>query len=232
MSKLQNESFLIKTLDLLRDDIEHGHRGEFFHKFYDLKEQYYTNVSDEVKRLYKSVLKAAIKKYKTDRSMNNILSSVISLSHNLIPTNVFDQEMDELFQICVDLDDSRTKANALTAIGEYNPESQLFKDHFDSQSNRVAADALMVSAKRSLDNAVLAKIEQFLKSSNPYFVSSGVYVVAMLSEHFKKGSQIEEIKSLSAFYPIIHKFSTHPHEMVRKRALQSIPMIDPQRNAA
>lgn len=165
----------------MRDDIENCHRGEFFHKFYDLKTQKYPKVSTEVVRLYKNVLRAAVKKFKNDRSMNNVLSAAVSLSHNLIPTDCYDTEMDDILTICLNIDDSRTKANVLKVIGEYNPESPLFKDYFDSQSNRVASDAIAVEAKKNLTADVLDRIESFLKSSNPYFVSSGIYLVAILT---------------------------------------------------
>lgn len=226
MSKLKNETFLVKILDLMRDDIENAHRGEFFHKFYDLKEQRYDKVSSEVVRLYKNILRSAVKKFKNDKSMNNILSAAVSLSHNLIPSDSYDTEMDDIFTICLNVEDSRTKANVLKVIGQYNPESPLFKDHFNSQSNRVASDAIAIEAKKSLGPEVLDKIESFLKSSNPYFVSSGIYLVAILTEHFSGKGFSEERKKLARFYPTVAKFSTHPHEMVRKRALQSLPSVE------
>ncbi|MEK6772627.1 MAG: hypothetical protein AABY64_01695 [Bdellovibrionota bacterium] len=232
MSKLQNETYLIKILDLMRDDIENSQRGEFFHKFYDLKEQSYTTVSPEVIRLYKNILRTSVKKFKADKSMNNILSATISLSHNLIPTNLYDIEIDEIFNICLNLDDSRTKANVLTALGEYNPESPLFKDYFDSQSNRVAADALAVEAKKTLSDEILDRIDLFLASTNPYFVASGIYLIARLTEYFSEKNNTEEQKKLARFFPIISKFSTHPHEMIRKRALKSMPAVEILRKSA
>ncbi len=233
MSKLQNETFLVKILDLMRDDIENAHRGEFFHKFYDLREQRYTKVSSEVIRLYKNILRSAVKKFKNDRSMNNILSAAVSLSHNLIPTEAYDTEMDDIFTICLNVDDSRTKANVLKVFGEYNPESPLFKDYFDSQSNRVAADAIVVEAKKGLTPEIIDRIETFLKSSNPYFVSSGIYLVATLAEYFVDHSKhSEEQKQLARFFPTVSKFSNHPHEMVRKRALQSLTKVEVLKKAA
>ena len=232
MSKLQNETYLIKILDLMRDDVENGQRGEFFHKFYDLKEQNYTQISPEVIRLYKSILRTAVKKFKADRSMNNVLSAVISLCHNLIPTSSYDIEMDEIFNVCLELDDARTKANIITALGEYNPESPLFKDYFDSQSNRIAAEAMTIEAKKTLSPEIITRIDLFLKSSNPYFVASGIYMVAMLAEHFKNSKSFEEQKKLAQFYPLISKYSSHPHEMIRKRALKSMSSVDVLRTAA
>lgn len=226
MSKLKNETFLVKILDLMRDDIENSHRGEFFHKFYDLKEQRYPKVSSEVIRLYKNILRTAVKKFKNDKSMNNVLSAAVSLSHNLIPTESYDTEMDDIFTLCLNAEDSRTKANVLKVIAEYNPESPLFKDHFNSQSNRVASDAIAIEAKKSLSPDILEKIESFLKSSNPYFVSSGIYLVAILADHFSGKSYKEERKKLARFYPTISKYSNHPHEMVRKRAQQSMTSVE------
>lgn len=232
MSKLQNETYLIKILDLMRDDVENGHRGEFFHKFYDLKEQTYTHVSAEVVRLYKSILRTAVKKFKSDKSMNNVLSAAISLCHNLIPTINYDMEIDEIFTVCLELDDARTKANIITALGEYNPESPLFKDYFDSQSNRIAAEAMTIEAKKVLSPEIIDRIDLFLKSSNPYFVASGIYMVAMLADHFHETKNATEQKKLARFYPLISKYTGHPHEMIRKRAQKSIGAVETLKSAA
>lgn len=232
MSKLQNETYLVKILDLIREDIEHNQRGEFFQKFYDLKNQNYPKVSAETVRVFKGILKAAIRKFQTDPSMNNVLSSIISLTPNIIPVESFDKELDGVLQQCLNLTDARTKANALNALAEYNPESDVFKKHFNSNSNRIAADALIIEGKKQITPEIEKHIEQFLNSFNPYFMASGIYIVAILAEHYKKTDPTVIDKSLKKFFQKIEVYSQHPHEMVRKRALQSLPALRPTKKDA
>lgn len=69
------------------------------------------------------------------------------------------------------------------------------------------------------------KIEEFLLSSNPFFISSGMYIVGQLIQFYQNASKSEMIK----LEPLIAKtksYCKHPHEMVRKRALKTTDTIN------
>ncbi|MBL7556034.1 MAG: hypothetical protein JNM24_09450 [Bdellovibrionaceae bacterium] len=136
---------------------------------------------------------------------------------------------------CVDLPDTRIKANALTAISEFDPYSELFKEHINSKFNRIAAEALIAEGKKSLNVAIFDKLKEFFNSSNPFFVASGIYVVGQLLEYYRNSPRNSENMFQSDFDFFVKKitvFSNHPHEMIRKRAIYTKKMIEGDKRSA
>jgi len=232
MSKAKNEKYISKFLLQMTEDINNGNKSEFLNKFYDLKEVYFNEITPTILKMYKDILKISIESFITDSSKNTMLSAVISLSNNLVPSDEFDVELYDLFQICLEQNDSRTKANTIIALGEYDPQSPLFKAHFDSKSNRVAADAMLVDGKNRYTEDIHKRIEHFLFSPNPFFVSSGVFLVSELATYYYSNKMYDDFNGISQFFERIQKYAEHPHEMVRKRALQAIQGFQSLRRSA
>lgn len=229
---MNHEQLVLQYLKEMPALVNLTQRDEFFNKFYELKEIYLEKVSTDLISSYKVLLGHSIDEFLSDQNKNIFVSAIISLSHNLVPPEDFDVELYDLFQACLELADSRTRANTLIALGEYDPQSPLFKDHVDSKSNRVAADALFVEAKKFYSDFVHQKIEQFLHSQNPFFVASAVYLVSQLAVHFYHTGGHDQWLRLSEYFDRIEKYTRHPHEMVRKRALQSLETIYSLRSAS
>jgi hypothetical protein len=232
MSKTKNEKFITQFLTGMTQDLQMDRQSDFFNKFYELKEVHYDEITPEILKAYKQTLKACITGFLQDKKKNTHLSAMISLSNNLIPADEFDVEMYDLFQVCLEQQDSRTKANTLIALGEYDPQSPLFKEHFDSKSNRVASDALLVEGKKGYSPLVDQKIELFLFSSNPFFVASAVYLVYQLTTYYFAQKKQQDLNWISQYHPRIEKYTAHPHEMVRKRSLQAIQDLQKLRSAS
>lgn len=226
-----NHLLLIGLLDIMERAVSEKNREVFFNKFYQLRNIKTESVSDPLVIAYKRLLDKAIIQFKQDETFNTIVSSIISLSYGLIPTDRLDDDLLKILTECLDLKDNRIKANALTAISEFDPNSELFKEHINSRFNRIAAEALVAEGKKGLSLKIFEKLKEFFNSSNPFFVASGVYAVGQLlefyNESFVKTDNIFK-SDFDYFIKKINTFCIHPHEMVRKRALMTKSLIDNQ----
>lgn len=220
-----NQILVISLLDLLKSSMEEKNREVFFNKYYQLRNLSIDKSSPKIIISYKNVLKKGIVLFNQDRDYNSVLSAVISLSYYLVPVEHFDAELYAILDQCYNLPDARVKANTITALGEFDPHSELFKENINSKFNRIASEAIIVEAKKDLSNSLVMKIEEFLLSSNPFFISSGMYIIGQLIQFYQNASKSEMIK----LEPLIAKtksYCKHPHEMVRKRALKTTDTID------
>lgn len=226
-----NQLLLLGLMDVMETAIAENNRDVFFNKFYQIRNMKAELISDKLVTAYKKLLVKAMAKFRKDNSLNTIVSSIISLSYGLVPTDKLDSELLRILTDCLDLADTRIKANALTAICEFDPQSELFKEHINSKFNRIAAEALIAEGKKGLNARIFDKLRDFFNSSNPFFVASGIYVVGQLLEHydetFARSENIFRI-DFEFFIQKINVFSGHPHEMVRKRALQTKALIEAQ----
>lgn len=219
---IDNELLVIGLLESMNLNLDLSDKSKFFHKYHVLRGIVPFKYSNKVLERFKVLLKALSLKFKSDKNYNIHVASVISLSYTLIPSEIFDQEMYEMLMSCMDLSDNRIKANALTAISEFDPESDLFKEHLNSKFNRIAAEALIQEGKKDLSVKVFARIQQFFSSPNPFFVASGIYVVDQLLRFWYSESRQEENFFKDDFHQLVisvDKLTSHPHEMIRKRAL-------------
>lgn len=224
-----NQLLLLGLLDIMGQAVAQNNREVFFNKFYQLKNLKPDSSSEELIKCYKSLLLTSIEEFKKDSSLNTMASSIVSLSYGLVPADKFDTELLKILTDCLELTDTRIKANALTAIGEFDPQSELFKEHINSKFNRIAADALIAEGKKNLDAKIFEKIKEFFGSSNPFFVASGIYVVGQLIEFyhdsFRRSENIFQ-NDFDFFMKKISVFANHPHEMVRKRALYTKKLVE------
>lgn len=216
-------------LDAMETSVNENDRDVFFNKFYQIRNLKADRVSNKLVAAYKSLLEKSVIKFKKDNSYNTIVSSIISLSYGLIPTDKLDTELLKVLTDCLELADTRIKANALTAICEFDPFSELFKEHINSKFNRIAAEALIAEGKKGLNVGIFEKLKAFVNSSNPFFVASGVYVVGQLVEYYHESFKRSENMFDTDFDFFVKKidiFANHPHEMVRKRALTTKKLIE------
>lgn len=220
-----NDILVVSLIDLLATSIEEKNREVFFNKYYQLRNLNIDKTTPKIIQSYKNLLKKGIVLFSFDRNYNSVLSAIISLSYYLVPVEQFDDELYAILNECYNLPDARVKANTITALGEFDPTSELFKENINSKFNRIASEAIIVEAKKNLSSKLIAKIEEFLTSSNPFFIASGIYVVGQLIQFYQAASKVELLK----LDPLIAKtksYCKHPHEMVRKRALKTLETIE------
>lgn len=230
-----NRLLLIGLLEVMENAVVENNRDVFFNKFYQVRNMRAESASPDVVVAFKRLLLKSIAEFNKNNTFNTIVSSIISLSYGLIPTDKLDSELLKIMNDCVELPDTRIKANALTAISEFDPYSELFKEHINSKFNRIAAEAIIAEGKKSLNVAIFDKLKEFFNSSNPFFVASGIYVVGQLLEHYRESLQRSENMFQADFDFFIKKitvFSNHPHEMIRKRALYTKKMIEGDKRSA
>jgi len=231
----ENRLLLLGLLEVMENAVVENNRDVFFNKFYQVKNMRPDVVTPEVVGAFKQLLLKAIAEFGKNNSFNTIVSSIISLSYGLIPTDKLDTELLKILNDCVELPDNRIKANALTAVCEFDPNSELFKEHMNSKFNRVAAEAVIAEGKKSLNAKIFEKLKEFVGSSNPFFVASGIYAVGQLMDHYRDSlSRSESIfqSDFDFFVKKITVFSNHPHEMVRKRAMQTKKLIEGEKRSA
>lgn len=219
---------LLGLIEVMEQAVSENNREVFFNRFYQIRNIKTENVSDTLIAGYKSLLMKAIVEFKKDNSFNTIVSSTISLSYGLIPTDKLDSDLLKILTDCLELADTRIKANALTAIGEFDPYSELFKEHMDSKFNRIAAEAIIAEGKKGLHPRIFEKLKAFFMSSNPFFVASGIYSIGQLVEYYHESFARSENmfqEDFDFFQKKINLYAGHPHEMVRKRAMQTKKLI-------
>lgn len=220
-----NDILVVSLVDLLASSIEEKNREVFFNKYYQLRNLSIDKTTPKIIQSYKNLLRKGISLFNFDRNYNSELSAIISLSYYLVPVEYFDNELYSILNECYHLPDARVKANTITALGEFDPESELFKENINSRFNRIASEAIIVEAKKNLSSKLILKIEEFLSSSNPFFIASGMYIVGQLIQFYQSASKSELMK----LEPLIAKtksYCKHPHEMVRKRAIKTVDTIN------
>ncbi len=230
-----NRLLLIGLLEVMENAVAENNRDVFFNKFYQVRNMRAESASPEIVAAFKRLLLKSIAEFNKNNTFNTIVSSIISLSYGLIPTDKLDSDLLKVMNDCVDLPDTRIKANALTAISEFDPYSELFKEHINSKFNRIAAEALIAEGKKSLNVAIFDKLKEFFNSSNPFFVASGIYVVGQLLEYYRNSPRNSANMFQSDFDFFVKKitvFSNHPHEMIRKRAIYTKKMIEGDKRSA
>lgn len=230
-----NRLLLLGLLEVMENAVVENNRDVFFNKFYQIRNMRADSATPELVGAFKRLLLKAIAEFGKNNSFNTIVSSIISLSYGLIPTDKLDTDLLKILNDCVELPDTRIKANALTAVCEFDPYSELFKEHINSKFNRIAAEAIIAEGKKGLNAKIFDKLKEFFGSSNPFFVASGIYAVGQLMDYYRDSFSRSDNMFQSDFDFFVKKitvFSNHPHEMVRKRALQTKKLIESEKKSA
>lgn len=220
-----NDILVVSLIDLLATSIDEKNKEVFFNKYYQLRNLSIDKTTPKIIQSYKNLFKKGINLFNIDRNYNTVLSAIISLSYYLVPVDQFDDELYAILNECYHLPDARVKANTITALGEFDPHSELFKENINSKFNRIASEAIIVEAKKNLSVKLIQKIQDFLASSNPFFIASGLYIVGQLIQFYQAASKSELLK-LDPLIQTSRSYSKHPHEMVRKRALKTLETIE------
>lgn len=149
-----------------------------------------------------------------------ILASVTHLASVLLKSGAFDERIRQIMEKNLEHIDQRVRANTIVALDELSPETYSFREMFSLPFNRAAADALLVEGRREYTPEVHSFLKNFLKSEDPFFMASALYVLGALFEHhrqvdsvyFKANSLIQDIPEL------IEEYLNHADPMVARRA--------------
>jgi len=207
-------------LEHLKMSIVQNEKEYFFKVFNELKE---FKVEEHVEGLtlaYTNLLRWTYSEYKKQDSLKTYLSALSSLAYNLIPASSFNQELYQIFELILQSEDPRTQANALATLSEFDPNSMRYKGYIEARSNRLAANALLVEAKKNFNTQIYETILGFLKSDNPYFVASGLYVAEQVFLHYKQNNVVF-FKSYPLFSKLEDqclKYMDHENQMIHARA--------------
>lgn len=134
------------------------------------------------------------------------LASFTSLAGYLLRSGAFNESIRQIMERNLQHRDQRVRGNTVLSLDELSPETYSFKEMFALPFNRAAADALIAEGRRDYTPEVHGFLKDFLKSSDPFFVASGLYVIAYLydfhrqrdSVYFKANSWLQEIPDLIA----------------------------------
>jgi adenylate cyclase len=155
------------------------------------------------------------------------LASFTSLAGTLLRSGALPESMRLIMERNLQHKDPRVRGNTVLALDELSPETYSFKEMFALPFNRAAADALIAEGRRDYTPEVHGFLKDFLASKDPFFVASGIYVLAYLydfhrqrdSVYFKANSWLQEIPGL------INQHSRAKDNMVRRRAQISMAKI-------
>lgn len=170
--------------------LESGNDSAFFTAFNILK-TFKLKMSTEVQADgFTQFLSAVIELNQKQKANDKVLSAVISLASNFVPSYLVKEGLLEQLGICLEHSDHRVQANAIIVLGDLAKDIAFLRRFVYSKNNRVSADALLVSGKRDLDKELTEKLKEYLDSKNPLFQASGRFVVKSLGEHYKNADPI------------------------------------------
>lgn len=233
-SYFRNSDDLAHTLNYLSEKIVENDFSEIKDAFYFLKRFKIEQTSPSLLNSYKSLLNLLLRMYKQNQDMKHLLSSCISAAPHLISNTSFDDELKELLNWCLAFRDLRVKANTIEALGYFDPEFPTINEHSNSKFNRIAAEAMLVQGRKELDQVMTDKILSFLNSANPYFVSSGLYLISSLCEYhfYKDYSYFSKNPNFNKLMERVLVFKDHPHSMIRIRAQSTLKILETLKGAA
>jgi len=217
----RKDADIIRSLHHLENYIRQSDLAHFYGVVNEMKNYKLMSASTALITAYADLIEYALDEFEINPMKKDYLSALVSLSYNLVPTQMYNSDIKRLFSQCLKIGDPRTQANVVTALEEFDPKSEIYKDYYDSESNRLAANALLVDARKGLDKKVKAKIVNFVKSENLFFVASGLWVIEQSAFHHKQNDPVY-FSSNSYFeelFELAKKFTNHENEMVRKRAV-------------
>jgi len=151
---------------------------------------------------------------------DRILSSLASLSTNLIARESYNDEVRKRLQTIERHSDPRTQANALLSRSFFEPELYLNLKEMNA-SNRLLADSLLVLGRQGVDKQIFQQIKSLTNHKSSVFQSSGFYVIADLLRfhedkdpvYFKTNPYFEELAE------ILKSSLKHPELSLHKHAL-------------
>lgn len=227
VSLYKSENDISFWLEHLKLSIEQDQSEYFFKVFGELKELKFAQGSEKIINSYIHLLNWTLLEYEKNDSKKVFLSALASLAFNLIPVASFNNDHYKLFEKIISVNDPRTKANALTTLSEFDPNSKIYKGYFKDDSNRLAGNALLIEAKKDFNSKTYDLILSFLKSVNPYFIATGLYVVEQTFKHYQSANTVF-FKSFPLFANLLEEcrpYLESENEMIRIRA-KKVPGLD------
>lgn len=168
---------------------------------------------------------------RVEKRVTRLISAASMLFINLVPRDVFSNELDARLSKFMKMNDKRIVANVLEVLTHFKSETEpeFLKSLIDHENNRVAANALVHEGQRSLDPAIIKYLAKMLSSKDDSTVASGLYVLGELAGYHRKrdivyySTQLEFlrlVRDLPGFVNINHG------QVVRRQALIAAKKAD------
>jgi hypothetical protein len=159
------------------------------------------------------------------RSM--MLAALTNLAMQLLRGGVLNEAVRKRFEKNLAHSDQRIRGNTILTLDELSPETYSFREMFSLPFNRAAADALIAEGRREYTEEIHSFLCDFLKSDDPFFVASGLYVLSFLYDYhrgsdpvyFKANNLLQEVPAL------IDEHLASQDMMVRRRAQVSRSIV-------
>ncbi|MEZ0391996.1 MAG: hypothetical protein ACAH59_07270, partial [Pseudobdellovibrionaceae bacterium] len=176
--------------------------------------------SDEVVRAYTDLLSACLKMGENKKPESRRLASVMALSQNLLQKEQLDSEIENAIRKCQTAKDLRVQANSLIVQAFFDFDIEDLPEKMNSPSNRLAADAVLVSGRIDFDENLFKKVRDFLSSPRPRAKASGLYLIAALVE-YHSDRDLVYLKANSFLRSLVFEIPNYlndPDPMVQTRA--------------
>lgn len=156
------------------------------------------------------------------------LASITSLTSHILRAGVFREDLRLILEKNLKHPDQRVRANTILALDELSPETYSFRELFSLPFNRAAADALFVEGRREFSDEVFHFLQSFLESNDPFFIASGIYVLAALYDYHRKTDAVyfKANLHLQRIPNLIQHLASHENAMVKRRAEISLRSLD------
>lgn len=219
----RSDSSLVFFLGKLKEFLIRGDRPSFFSLFGLLSSLKVRGVGPEVVDRYCQLLQHCLDSTPPEGGESRELSSVVSLSQVLLASAQVDGILKELLDRSEQAPDPRVQANTLSAKAFFGLEIKDLPGKIKSTSNRLAADAILVSGERDFSQELSQRVQSFLRSEDPKFIASGLFLIAEITEsHYLRDLVYLKANSyLKTLIGEVPKFLDHENEMVRNRAKSS-----------
>lgn len=161
----------------------------------------------------------------TSGTDDRILSSLASLSTNLIARESYNDEVKQRLQAIERHADPRTQANALLSRSFFEPELYLNLNEMNA-SNRLLADSLLVLGRQGVNKQIFKQIQLLAHHKSSLYQSSGFYVIADLLRfheekdpvYFKTNPYFEEMSKILKGSLKHSELSLHKHALNYQKA--------------
>lgn len=219
---------LVKALQYLRAHMAKLSREEFS-EFYNVLrtipiQKVGGHVAEAFARVFVEITPLAQNSPEGDR----VVASLTNLAARLLRSGAFDERVRELMEQNLKHKDQRVRANTVLALDELSPETYSFREMFSLPFNRAAADALMVEGKREYTQDIHRFLRNFLDSEDPFFMASGIYVLANLYDYHRQKDPIyfKANEWLGEIPQLLRRHLGSENAMVRKRAEMSLNLVE------
>ncbi|MGZ5279298.1 MAG: hypothetical protein ACXWC9_05120, partial [Pseudobdellovibrionaceae bacterium] len=218
---------LLGVMTALEKWVDSKDEAKFFDLISPLRNMQVGQVDEKVVAAYLALLKHCLKLGDDKQPESKRLSSVISLSQNLLQKEQLRPQWVDALQRCENAQDPRVQANALIVQAHFDLDIKGLDKKMNSSNNRIAADAILVAGRQDFNEDLFVRVKAFLQSDQPRFKASGLYLVAALIEyHFDRDLVYLKANSyLSQLAKEVPGYTKDPHPMVQSRAKLSAAAI-------